>query len=289
MSQAISSGIRLLRVAGHSTICLQTRTLACNKHSHVLTSLYCSVRKTHSLLPPMWTVLNESSMRLLCRELLQSSLLRSSFHTGSFYHVQKQERAVTSEQKDDSQTDGGTDRSSRLDVPHKVLELSDENNESLGSVPRDEAIQLSKDKKLKLVLINPNSRPYPTYRLMSQEDFDAEQSRIKENLKKKVKVREVRLACGIGEHDLEVKRRQMNKWFEDPKYETHVKVVVKGGKTWKPVTEEEQVRFSDGSIDSSLSSLRSGVFLLFCCWPNITPSMNHEPLPTSTFWLFNNL
>ena len=180
-------------------------------------------------------------MRVLYKELLKSSLLRSSFHTGSFCHVQKRERAVTSEQKDESQNDSAAGRSSSLDVPHKVLELLDENNESLGSVPRDEAIQLSKEKKLKLVLINPNSRPYPTYRFLRQEDFDAEQSRIKENLKKKVKMREVRLACGIGEHDLEVKRRQMNKWFEDPKYDTHVKVVVKGGKTWKPVTEEEQV------------------------------------------------
>ncbi|XP_022091539.1 translation initiation factor IF-3, mitochondrial-like [Acanthaster planci] len=130
-------------------------------------------------------------------------------------------------------------------VPDKIVTLLDEAGVSLGPLHRKEAIKRSQEARLKLVLINPNSKPYPTYRLMTGQQLHQEQMSLREKLKAKsapTQVKEVRLSGNIEKHDLEVKRRHMHDWFEEGGAQVHVKVTLMGArKRQKPVSKEQQL------------------------------------------------
>ncbi|XP_072040130.1 translation initiation factor IF-3, mitochondrial-like [Amphiura filiformis] len=246
MSQGIPASIRFIhKIVGRSTHSVQRRASAHSTCSSVpvITSSYCTAVKRAHISPLLY---ENSSSRYEKDSVKLPFLIRQSacFHSSNLHNAQKHDRAenIELDPHDNHRIDVAAEKLKRS-VPHKVVELLDENNVALGSMPRDEAIGLSESKKVKLVMVNPSTRPYPTYRLISKEDFQKEQMQIKERLKKDVKtsVKEVRLACGIAEHDLAVKRRQINEWFEDSRHEYHVKITVKGGKSWKPITEDDQI------------------------------------------------
>ncbi|XP_038055267.1 translation initiation factor IF-3, mitochondrial-like [Patiria miniata] len=130
-------------------------------------------------------------------------------------------------------------------VPDRIVHLLDEAGESLGSLHRTEAIKRSQETGLKLVLINQNTKPYPTYRLMTGQQLHQEQMLLREKLKAKsapTQVKEARLSGNIEKHDLEVKRRHLQDWFREGGAQVHVRVTVTGtGKHQKPVTKEQQL------------------------------------------------
>ncbi len=55
-------------------------------------------------------------------------------------------------------------------VPDRIVNLLDQEGESLGSLHRAEAIKQSQKTGLKLVLVNSKTKPYPTYRY--RENFE---------------------------------------------------------------------------------------------------------------------
>lgn len=188
---SILLSLRKVALSSNSHLVCRGRTVCLQNQSQVSAmSSYCT---THLL---SWSKIHETEHILMAHHqaLLHSSRMLMTFgkcqayHTTALLHrAEKKLNDSDEANKSSNATETGdrtlpdsssesSDKTSHL-VPasHKVLELLDQNGEPLGSMPQDEAIALSKERKLKLVLVNPQSRPYPIYRLMSPEDFNLEQ------------------------------------------------------------------------------------------------------------------
>ncbi|XP_071787193.1 uncharacterized protein [Asterias amurensis] len=130
-------------------------------------------------------------------------------------------------------------------VPDKIVNLLDEEGESLGSLHRAEAIKQSQKTGLKLVLVNSKTKPYPTYRLMTGKQLHQEQMVHREKAKNasaQTQIKEVRLSGNIEKHDLEVKRKHLQGWLKEGESHVHVRVTVMGGgKGVKKITKEQQM------------------------------------------------
>ncbi|XP_063970307.1 translation initiation factor IF-3, mitochondrial-like [Lytechinus pictus] len=129
-------------------------------------------------------------------------------------------------------------------VTDKILELIDENGTSLGSVNRSQAIALSQEKKLKLVLLKPNAKPWPIYKLMTGQELHEEQVKRNEKAKKKTtptQLKEIKASWNIGQHDIGVRQRQLENWFSDESANIHARVTVTGGKGTETVPQEKQM------------------------------------------------
>jgi len=87
--------------------------------------------------------------------------------------------------------------------------LIDVNGKQLGIMPTREALRISRDHELDLVVVAPNAKP-PVCRIMDYDKYKYEQSKREKEARKKQKVitvKEVRLRPNIEEHDLNVKMR----------------------------------------------------------------------------------
>lgn len=76
-------------------------------------------------------------------------------------------------------------------------------------MPTREALRISRDHELDLVVVAPNAKP-PVCRIMDYDKYKYEQSKREKEARKKQKVitvKEVRLRPNIEEHDLNVKMR----------------------------------------------------------------------------------
>lgn len=76
-------------------------------------------------------------------------------------------------------------------------------------MPTREALRISRDHELDLVVVAPNAKP-PVCRIMDYDKYKYEQSKREKEARKKQKVitvKEVRLRPNIEEHDLRVKMR----------------------------------------------------------------------------------
>ena len=87
--------------------------------------------------------------------------------------------------------------------------MIDVNGKQLGIMPTREALRISRDHELDLVVVAPNAKP-PVCRIMDYDKYKYEQSKREKEARKKQKVitvKEVRLRPNIEEHDLNVKMR----------------------------------------------------------------------------------
>lgn len=95
----------------------------------------------------------------------------------------------------------------------KVLLICD--NENMGVVPTNFALNLAKSKKLDLVEISPNSRP-PVCKIMDFGKFQFDK-KIKEKKRKKQskksQIKEIRLSPTIGSNDLDTKLKSSIKFL----------------------------------------------------------------------------
>jgi translation initiation factor IF-3 len=93
-------------------------------------------------------------------------------------------------------------------TPVRVI---DDNNEQLGIMPNNEALQMARDRGLDLVEVAPNVRP-PVCRLMNYGKWKYNQ---KKHVKKhhELQLKEVRLRPKTDKHDLEVKLRNAIKFL----------------------------------------------------------------------------
>ncbi|NLJ34437.1 MAG: translation initiation factor IF-3 [Firmicutes bacterium] len=91
----------------------------------------------------------------------------------------------------------------------REVRLIDVNGKQLGIMPTREALRISRDHELDLVVVAPNAKP-PVCRIMDYDKYKYEQSKREKEARKKQKVitvKEVRLRPNIEEHDLNVKMR----------------------------------------------------------------------------------
>ncbi len=89
------------------------------------------------------------------------------------------------------------------------MRLIDVSGKQLGIMPTREALRISRDHQLDLVVVAPNAKP-PVCRIMDYDKYKYEQSKREKEARKKQKVitvKEVRLRPNIEEHDLKVKMR----------------------------------------------------------------------------------
>ena len=103
------------------------------------------------------------------------------------------------------------------DIPFKQFFVVDENGQQLGVLTKQQALNLSSEKKLDLVIISTNPHQ-PVAKIL---DY----GRFKYNRKKKMKEakikqtiienREVRLTAMIGDHDLKTKARKAREFLSD--------------------------------------------------------------------------
>ena len=91
-------------------------------------------------------------------------------------------------------------------------------DEQLGIMTKDEAIRLAMDKKLDLVLIAPKANP-PVAKIVSLNKYNYELKKREKQLAKNarasaIETKEVKFRPAIGEHDLQIKFKQAQKFID---------------------------------------------------------------------------
>ena len=97
------------------------------------------------------------------------------------------------------------------------VQVIDENNQKLGVLSLDEALDLAFEKKLDLVLVAPNNDP-KVCRIMNYGKYKFEQAKKEKEARKKSKTfetKELRITPNIDNHDLEFKIKNAKKFLED--------------------------------------------------------------------------
>ncbi|XP_070553327.1 translation initiation factor IF-3, mitochondrial-like [Ptychodera flava] len=111
-------------------------------------------------------------------------------------------------------------------VPDRIIHLIDENGDSLGPTHRADAIKMSEERDLKLVLASPNAKPHPVYKLMSGKDLHENRMKLREKQSSKPKPttsKEIKLSGNISENDLNIKKKHIHGWLQKGH---HVKIIV---------------------------------------------------------------
>lgn len=96
------------------------------------------------------------------------------------------------------------------------MRLIDEEGQQVGIIPTREALMIARERGLDLVEVGANSNP-PVCRLMDYGRYRYEQSRKERDQRKNqhvTRVKEVRVEPKIGEHDLETKGRQAERFLK---------------------------------------------------------------------------
>jgi translation initiation factor IF-3 len=82
-----------------------------------------------------------------------------------------------------------------------------------GVIPVKEALRLAEERELDLVEVAPNSVP-PVCKIMDFGKYKYQLAK-KHSVGKKIEVKEVKLRPQIGEHDLELKARNIRRFLDD--------------------------------------------------------------------------
>lgn len=94
----------------------------------------------------------------------------------------------------------------------RSVRLIDIDGKQLGVLTIREALQLAEDRELDLVEVAPNSAP-PVCRIMDFGKYKYQLSK-KHTARKTIEVKEVKLRPQIGEHDLELKARNIMRFID---------------------------------------------------------------------------
>lgn len=103
------------------------------------------------------------------------------------------------------------------EIRAKEVRLINSDGEQLGVVPLDEALDMSVEKQLDLVMISPNAQP-PVCKLMDYGKYRFEALKKEKEAKKKqkvIKIKEVRLSPVIDTHDLQVRAKNATKFLKE--------------------------------------------------------------------------
>jgi len=99
---------------------------------------------------------------------------------------------------------------------YRVL-LIDEAGEKQGEMPTAAALEAAMEAGLDLVEVAPNAQP-PVVKIMDYGKYRFEEQKKKAAARKNAKaveIKEIKVRPGIDEHDLEVKTRAMERFFEE--------------------------------------------------------------------------
>lgn len=96
------------------------------------------------------------------------------------------------------------------------MQIIDAEGKFLGKMPTERAFQLAKEQELDLVEVNPRANP-PICKIIDWGSYLYQQEKAERKQKAKMKVSEIkgiRLSLKIGAHDLDMRRSQTMKFFE---------------------------------------------------------------------------
>lgn len=102
-----------------------------------------------------------------------------------------------------------------INAPH--VRLIDENGDVLGVKAISEALRITEEKGLDLVEVSPLADP-PVCKIQDFGQFKYKQEKLKRKQQakiKKVQVKGIRLTFGIAEHDMEMRRKNAQKFLEN--------------------------------------------------------------------------
>lgn len=88
----------------------------------------------------------------------------------------------------------------------------DDQGNSLGVLATDQALALAQEKGMDLIEVSPLAKP-PVCKILDYGKFQYQQGRSQQKTKK-TETKGVRLSFKIGEHDMAVKEKQVNKFLE---------------------------------------------------------------------------
>lgn len=97
------------------------------------------------------------------------------------------------------------------------LFVIDENNQPLGQMNRDEALQKAQERGFDLVLVSPQVHP-PVAKFLDYGKFKYKQEKQAQKQKskhKKTEIKGIRLTFLIGKHDLETRAQKAKEFIED--------------------------------------------------------------------------
>ena len=109
------------------------------------------------------------------------------------------------------------------------LVVIDENNSNLGVMPKFKAIELSMQRGYDLVEVVPTANP-PIAKLLNYGSFmyqKEKQFKKQKSQNKSLEVKSIRLSSKIGEHDMDTKANQANKFLEKGN-KIKVEIILKG-------------------------------------------------------------
>jgi len=107
---------------------------------------------------------------------------------------------------------------SNNNIDYPELRVIDSEGEPIGIMSRDNALRRAENDGLDLVLIVPNAKP-PVAKIISLNKYNYElKKREKQQAKNArasaIEVKEVKFRPGIGEHDLQIKMKQAQKFID---------------------------------------------------------------------------
>ena len=97
------------------------------------------------------------------------------------------------------------------------VQVIDENNQKLGVLSLDDALDLAAEKKLDLVLVAPKNSP-KVCKIMNYGKYKFEQSKKEKEARKKQKsfeLKEIRITPNIDSHDFDFKVKNAEKFLSD--------------------------------------------------------------------------
>jgi len=97
------------------------------------------------------------------------------------------------------------------------LDVIDDEGKQLGVITTFEALKMAKDRDLDLVEVNPNSQP-PIAKIMDYGKYSYQEKKKTHTATKKQKTSElkgIRLTFNIGQHDMETRARQAEKFLKE--------------------------------------------------------------------------
>ncbi|MBU2472470.1 translation initiation factor IF-3 [Patescibacteria group bacterium] len=109
------------------------------------------------------------------------------------------------------------------------IQLINEKGENIGTIETSKALEMAKEEGLDLIEIAPNAKP-PVCRIMDYGKFQYQKSRkekIQKSKQKKTEIKGVRISPRIGQHDLNFKAKQAEK-FLNQGHKVKIEMILKG-------------------------------------------------------------
>jgi len=114
-------------------------------------------------------------------------------------------------------------------IKARQLVVIDENGENLGTLDRNQAIEIAAERGFDLVEVQPNENP-PIAKFINYGSFQYQkekQAKKQKKASKSLDVKSIRLSMKIGEHDKETKIKQATKFLEKG-HKIKVELILRG-------------------------------------------------------------